>query len=398
MQTTNSEDVVVQLLTLDHFVSHWQVMLDLLARQADVPCALVNRIDGRQLVVQVANHNGTHPFFASQSIPLQLNSYCANVLRTQKPLHIADATQVPYMHDNPTAAVGLVFYHGYPLYWPDGQLFGTICILDYFNRPMDEQHSDLLQLFKKAIEGDLALFDQNVELQQLQQEKKYNHQIILSLLQSNKKPQLSDLLTQLMQIQQEQIQQNQQQMQLIQQRMFQTEYEQPLPSLTSNIQQLKQQSLCWTVLSGMLQKLMNEDELQQTRCKIGELTERGAYQAALLLRASPRISSTIPEALTSSLVPQMLELLSCALSCYLLSHSPSRTAELSLSSENSESALQLCWTLFYPWQKKAETVVDSSDPFWVFSHYLTNSYGLRLQQEETTEKLEVTLYLALTTS
>jgi hypothetical protein len=217
-------------------------------------------------------------------------------------------------------------------------------------------------------------------------------------MQSNKNPQLSDLLTQLMQIQQEQIQQNQQQMQLIQQKIFQAEHHQPLPSLTSNIQQLKQQSLCWTLLSDMLQKLMNEEEPQRTRCKIRESTERGAYQAALLLKASPRISSTLPETLTSSLEPQMLESLSCALSCYLLSHSLSRTAELSLSSDNSDSPLKICWTLFYPWQKKADPVVNSSDPFWVLSQYLANSYGLRLQQEETAEKLEIKLYLALTTS
>ncbi len=396
MQTTDSTAQTGQVLTLEHFVSHWQLMVDLLARQADVPCALINRMDGSQLVLQVTNSNGKHPFFASQSMPLHLNSYCANVLRTQKPLHIADATQVPEMHDNPTAALGLVFYHGYPLYWPDGHLFGTICILDYFNRPMDEQHTQLLQLFKEAIEGDLALFDQNVELQQqLQDEKNYNHQLMLSLQQSHYNlPQLSDLLANLMQMLQQQMIQSQQQLQLMHSRLLQPEHKLTLPLLKPSLQQLKQQSSCWAVLSGMLEKLSGVQSQQQTTSKVVDLAERGAYQASLLLKASPRISSCISPLLACSLPPQVLELLCCALSCYVLNHSLSRTPELCLSTEQHGSQLQLNWILLYPWQQEAEPEESHTEPFWVFSQYLAKLSGVSLQRESTTEKLQIKVYLA----
>lgn len=399
MQTTDSTAQTGQVLTLDHFVSHWQLMVDLLARQADVPCALINRMDGSQLVLQVTNSNGKHPFFASQSMPLQLNSYCANVLRTRKSLHIADASQVPEMHDNPTAALGLVFYHGYPLYWPDGHLFGTICILDYFNRPMDEQHTQLLQLFKEAIEGDLALFDQNVELQQqLQEEKNYNHQLMLSLQQSHYNlPQLSDLLANLMQMLQQQMHQSQQQLQLMYSRLLQPEHKLTLPLLKPGLQQLKQQSLCWAVLSGMMEKLTGVQAQPQKTSKVVDLAERGAYQASILLKASPRISSNISPALICSLPPQVLELLCCALSCYLLSHSVSRTPELYLSTEQQGTQLQLSWILLYPWQKEAKSAENHAEPFWVFSQYLAKLSGVRLQQEEKPEQLHIRLYLTQTT-
>lgn len=395
MQTTDFPAQTVQVLTLDHFVSHWQLMVDLLARQADVPCALINRMDGSQLVLQVSNSNGKHPFFASQSMPLQLNTYCANVLRTQKPLHIADATQVPAMHDNPTAALGLVFYHGYPLYWPDGHLFGTICILDYFNRPMDEHHSQLLQLFKEAIEGDLALFDQNIELQQqLQQEKNYNHQLMLSLQQSHYNlPQLSDLLANLMQMLHQQMYQSQQQLQLMHSRLLEPEHKLTLPLLKPSLQQLKQHMLSWAVLSEMLEKLASMKVQQQTKSKIIDLAERGAHQASLLLKASPRILSTVSPALSCSLPPQLLELLCCALSCYLLNHSLSRTPELCIRTEQLESQLQLSWILSYPWQQDSEAEENSTEPFWVFSQYLAQLSGVKLQQESTAEKLQIRLYL-----
>ena len=395
MQTTVSPAQTGQVLTLDHFVSHWQLMVDLLARQADVPCALINRMDGSQLVLQVTNSNGKHPFFASQTMPLQLNSYCANVLRTQKPLHVADARQLPEMHDNPTAALGLVFYHGYPLYWPDGHLFGTICILDYFNRPMDEHHTQLLQLFKEAIEGDLALFDQNVELQQqLQEEKNYNHQLMLSLQQSHYNlPQLSDLLADLMKMLQHQMQQSQQQLQLMHSRLQQPEHKLTLPLLKPSLQQLKQQSSCWAVLSGMLEKLTGVQAQPKKNSKVVDLAEKGAYQASLLLKASPRISSTVSPLLACSLPPQLLELLCCALSCYLLNHSLSRTPELAISAELQGVQLQLNWILWFPWQKTMTTEAYHAEPFWIFSQYLAKLSGVKLQQQNTADKLQISLYL-----
>lgn len=395
MQTTASPAQTGQMLTLDHFVSHWQLMVDLLARQADVPCALINRMDGNQLLLQVTNSNGTHPFFSGQTMPLQLNSYCATVLRTKKPLHIADASLLPEMHDNPTAALGLVFYHGYPLYWPDGHLFGTICVLDYFNRPMEEAHTQLLQLFKEAIEGDLALFDQNIELQQqLQEEKNYNHQRMMLLQQSHYNlPQLSDLLRNLMHMLQEQMQLSQQQLQAMHSRLQLPEHQLTLPLLKPGLLKLKQQMLCWAVLSEMLEKLTSIKPRKQTTSKVIDLAERGAYQASLLLKACPRISSTISPELECSLPAQLLELLCCALSCYLLNHSISRTPELCISTEQAGIHLQLSLVLLYPWQKEAEAEEHSSEPFWVFSQYLAQLTGVKLQQEVSTEQLQLKLYL-----
>jgi hypothetical protein len=399
MQTTDSPVHTGQVLTLDHFVGHWQLMVDLLARQADVPCALINRMDGSQLVLQVTNSNGKHPFFASQTMPLQLNSYCANVLRTQKPLHVADASQLPEMHDNPTAALGLVFYHGYPLYWPDGHLFGTICILDYFNRPMDEQHSQLLQLVKEAIEGDLALFDQNIELQQqLQNEKNYNHQLMLSLQQSHYSlPQLSDLLADLMKMLQQQMLQSQQQLQLMQNRLQQPEHKLTLPLLKPSLQQLKQQSSCWAVLSGMLEKLSAFQTTATSSNKVVDLAERGAYQASLLLKASPKISCTVSPRLACSLAPQLMELLCCALSCYLLNHSLSRAPELSINAEQQGPQLQLSWILWFPSQKTDNTEADSTEPFWTFSQYLAKLSDVKLQRHDATDRLQINLYLTQVT-
>jgi hypothetical protein len=90
-----------------------------------------------------------------------------------------------------------------------------------------------------------------------------------------------------------------------------------------------------------------------------DLAEGGAYQASILLKASPRISSCIWPLLACSLPPQVLELL-------------------------------------YPWQREAEPEESHTEPFWVFSQYLARLSGVSLQRETTAEKLQIKVYLAQT--
>ena len=96
-----------------------------------------------------------------------------------------------------------------------------------------------------------------------------------------------------------------------------------------------------------------------TKHKALDLAEGGAYQASILLKASPRISSCISPLLACSLPPQVLELL-------------------------------------YPWQKEAEPEESHTEPFWVFSQYLARLFGVSLQRETTAEKLQIKVYLAQT--
>jgi len=389
MRTMTTHHQISQLLSLEDMVRHWQQMVDSLASQAEVPCALINRMDGSQLVVDVTNSNGKHPFFSGQQVPLHLNSYCATVLRTQQALHVADATQLPEMHDNPTAALGLVFYHGYPLYWPDGHLFGTICILDYFNRPMDEHHAQLLQLLKSAIEADLARLDQNTELQQqLEQEQNSPHSLPQSHYNS---PQSVDLLANLTQMLHQHQQLCMQQLQSIDSQLELPEHQPTTSLIKPGLQQLQQQMRCWSALSEMLQNQTGTKAHQREGVALLDIAERGAYQAAILLKASPRI--TTGKALNRNLAatPAPLELLCCAIGCYLISNSLSRLPDLHISEHDSDSELQLIWQLLFPWSEHSIKDQPGTEPFWIFSQYLATLLGLEMQHQLDPQKLEIRL-------
>lgn len=164
--------------TADELVARWQSLIDLLAFHAKVPCAMINRAEPaeRTLVFHTVNGNGSHGYTAGQSIDLGLNSYCANVLKRREPLLIEDARLHSEMADNPTACLGMIFYYGLPIRRANGELFGTLCILDSEPRTPDSQVTGLMAVFRTTLENDLALVEHNRELgKALEREQTANH-------------------------------------------------------------------------------------------------------------------------------------------------------------------------------------------------------------------------------
>ncbi|HEY9103252.1 sensor histidine kinase [Chitinimonas sp.] len=169
--------------TADALVARWQSLIDLLAFHAQVPCAMINRAEPAEhtLVFQTVNGNGTHGYTAGQSIDLSLNSYCANVLKRREPLLIKDARLHREMADNPTACLGMIFYYGLPIRRANGELFGTLCILDSEPRSPDSQVTGLMEVFRTTLENDLALVEQNHALgEALQREQAANRALGLA--------------------------------------------------------------------------------------------------------------------------------------------------------------------------------------------------------------------------
>ncbi|GAB3245022.1 sensor histidine kinase [Chitinimonas naiadis] len=149
----------------DALIARWQSLIDLLAFHAKVPCAMINKADDQTLVFHTVNSNGQHGYTAGQSIALELNSYCANVIRRREPLLVKDARLQPDMADNPTACLGLIFYYGLPIRRENGEIFGTICILDDQPRSPDSHVCGLMDVFRTTLENDLALIERNKALQ-----------------------------------------------------------------------------------------------------------------------------------------------------------------------------------------------------------------------------------------
>jgi diguanylate cyclase (GGDEF)-like protein len=82
-------------------------------------------------------------------------------------LLIPDCRENEAWQDNPDVKLNMISYLGMPLLWPDSEVFGTICVLDSRENSYCQDFIDLLRIFRRTIEADLALLLAYKEMQTL---------------------------------------------------------------------------------------------------------------------------------------------------------------------------------------------------------------------------------------
>jgi len=67
--------------------------------------------------------------------------------------------------NNPDVRLNMISYLGYPISFPDGKLFGTICVLDNKDNSYNESYIELLAKMRDLVQSQLALVFMNKALQ-----------------------------------------------------------------------------------------------------------------------------------------------------------------------------------------------------------------------------------------
>ncbi len=137
-------------------LGNWQVMLDLLAELAGIPAALIMRVHADDIEVFVASDSHGNPYHAGEKSPLNLGLYCEKVMSTRRQLLVRNALKDPEWAANPDIKLGMISYYGLPVAWPDGGIFGTVCILDRKEYTHKQKTLDLMQRLRHSIEVDLG--------------------------------------------------------------------------------------------------------------------------------------------------------------------------------------------------------------------------------------------------
>ncbi len=150
----------------------WQRVVDLMSSVTKVPASLIMKTSAPEHSVLVANQTGDHPYKVGQSFILNDNLYCQGVLETGDELVVRDARKQVRWCNNDDLEFGMTFYVGYPLYWPDGNVFGTICVLDRHENNHAVECRDLISEFRGVVETDLALLVEIERRKTVEQELK----------------------------------------------------------------------------------------------------------------------------------------------------------------------------------------------------------------------------------
>lgn len=142
---------------------HWQKLVNSVAALFNSPVAFINQASIKGIEVLVASELPTTHYSPGGSASLETNVYCHHVVKKNAPLYIQNASETDEWNDNPELTEdNYVSYLGYPIHWPDGQCFGTICVMDTAPTNYKKQFLDMLEVLRDVISSDLAhLYKEN---------------------------------------------------------------------------------------------------------------------------------------------------------------------------------------------------------------------------------------------
>jgi PAS domain S-box-containing protein len=136
-------------------VRKWQEIVNLLAEIVSVPSALIMRVEPPTIKVFVSSESKGNPYEPDEVASLNTGLYCETVMNTRKPLLVPDARNDEAWNTNPDIKLGMISYLGVPIIWPDGEIFGTICVLDNKGNAYSELYLRLLVQWREVVQADL---------------------------------------------------------------------------------------------------------------------------------------------------------------------------------------------------------------------------------------------------
>jgi PAS domain S-box-containing protein len=147
-----SSSVAHSIEVPSEIVRKWQEIVNLLAEIMHVPSASIMRVDPPHIKVFVSSTSEGNP---CEPGALDTGPYCETVMKTGQPLLIPDALENEAWKANPHVRLGMISYLGVPIGWPNGRIFGTICVRDNKRNEYSEAYLKLLLHFRDMLQADL---------------------------------------------------------------------------------------------------------------------------------------------------------------------------------------------------------------------------------------------------
>ena len=136
-------------------VQKWQEIIDLLAEVFHVPSALVMKVEPPNIKVFVSSESKGNPYERNELARLNTGLYCETVMKTRQLLLVPNALVDGEWSANPDIKLGMISYMGFPVTWPNGDIFGTICVLDKKVNSYSDLYRKLVLHCRDVLQADL---------------------------------------------------------------------------------------------------------------------------------------------------------------------------------------------------------------------------------------------------
>ena len=101
----------------------------------------------------VSSDSKGNPFPVDETFSMDVGTYCETVIKTREPLLVANALQDGQWKSAPDVQLGMISYLGFPVSWPDGRMFGTICVVDDKANRYSDLYQQLLLHCRDVLQG-----------------------------------------------------------------------------------------------------------------------------------------------------------------------------------------------------------------------------------------------------
>ncbi|MBQ4844672.1 sensor domain-containing diguanylate cyclase [Pseudoalteromonas sp. MMG005] len=134
----------------------WQQLVNTLAELYDAASGTVVQLREDEFNVVATSSNDDNFLAQNSNWPWEMRSFCRHMMETKQSLYVGDAANhAMWCQVQPVSEGPVRSYLGFPLFWPDGELFGSICVIDTKVTDYPPILVQLLSQFKTIIEGDL---------------------------------------------------------------------------------------------------------------------------------------------------------------------------------------------------------------------------------------------------
>ena len=123
------------------------------------------KVEPPNIRVFVRSESEGNPYERDERASLNTGLYCETVMKTRQLLLVPDALADQEWNANPDIKLGMISYMGVPVAWPNGDIFGTICVLDARRNEYSELYRKFLFQCREVLQADLKSLQASAELE-----------------------------------------------------------------------------------------------------------------------------------------------------------------------------------------------------------------------------------------
>ena len=137
-------------------LSKWQEVVNIIGEVFGASAALICQSTDRGIRPVVSSEQESNPYPVGAVFPPEARSFCSHIVKTQEALYVKDAESSDYWRSSPVFdRDGFRSYYGMPIFWPENDFFGTMCVMDRNETAYDSKFIHLLSCFRDLVEADL---------------------------------------------------------------------------------------------------------------------------------------------------------------------------------------------------------------------------------------------------